>query len=187
MPVVFGEMVSSVEEIVDLFARYGDRVSGTYRAHYRFDENTSDPYTAARLERPESLRDNPPNVTYPWEQVFLAVAACAGSDYPMLAAHLGIPLDRVELVVEGVFDPRGEFDGLGGFDAPPEARHCYRSLHFRATLVSSASRAELEPIHERVLSHNMVLGALRGIPQTNELVVLPAREQLTMEAAGGVR
>jgi OsmC-like protein len=170
MPVVFGEMVSSVEEIVDLFGRYGDRVSGTYRAHYRFDQNTSDPYTAPRLERPESLRDNPPNVAYPWEQVFLAAAACAGSDYPMLAAHLGVPLDRVELVVEGVFDPRGEFGGLGGFDAPPEARHCYRSLHFRATLVSSAPRAELERIHERVLSHNMVLGALRGIPRTNELV-----------------
>ena len=170
MPVVFGEMVSSVEEIVELFGRYGDRVSGTYRAHYRFDQNTRDPYTAPRLERPESLRDNPPNATYPWEQIFLAAAACAGSDYPMLAAHFGVALDRVDFIVEGVFDPRGEFDGLGGFEAPTEARHCYRSLDFRATVISSAPRADLERIHERVLSHNMVLGALRGIPQTSELV-----------------
>ena len=180
MPVVFGEMVSSVEEIVGLFGRYGDRVSGTYRAHYRFDQHTRDPYTAPRLERPESLRDNPPNVAYPWEQIFLAAAACAGSDYPMLAAHFGVSLDRVEFVVEGVFDPRGEFGGLGGFEAPPEARHCYRSLHLEATLVSSAPRAELELIHQRVLSHNMVLGALRGIPQTNELVTVPARERVTV-------
>jgi OsmC-like protein len=185
MPVVFGEMVSSVEEIVELFGRYGDRVSGTYRAHYRFDQTTRDPYTAPRLERPESLRENPPNAAYPWEQIFLAAAACAGSDYPMLAAHFGVPLERVDFVVEGVFDPRGEFDGLGGFEAPPEARHCYRSLHVRATVVSSAPPAELERIHERVLSHNMVLGGLRGIPQTNELVVLQARECAAV--AGGAR
>lgn len=185
MPVVFGEMVSSVEEIVELFGRYGDRVSGTYRAHYRFGQNTSDPYTAPRLERPESLRDNPPNAAYPWEQIFLAAAACAGSDYPMLAAHFGVPLERVDFVVEGVFDPRGEFGGLSGFEAPPEARHCYRTLHLRATVVSSAPRAEIERIHDRVLSHNMVLGALRGIAQTNELVTVPSRERVAV--VGGVR
>ena len=151
MPVVFGQMITSVDDIVAAVSRHGDRVRGTYRAHYRYDQTVSDPYTAPRLERPESLRDNPPNVIYPWEQIFLAAGACAGSDYPMLAAHFGIPLERVDFVVEGVFDPRGEFGGLGGFDAPPEARHCFRSLHFRATLVSSAPREDLERIHERVL------------------------------------
>ena len=172
MPVVFGEMVSSVEEIVAACDRHGDRLRGTYRALYRFDATTTDPYRAPRLERPESLEANPPDVIYPWEQIFLAAAACAGSDYPMLAAHFGIPLERVEFVVEGDFDPRGEFDGLGGFDAPPEARHCYRTLHFRATLVSPAPREELEKIHARVLSHNMVLGGLRGVPRTSELITL---------------
>jgi len=121
-------MVSSVEEIVAACDRHGDRLRGTYRALYRFDATTTDPYRAPRLERPESLEANPPDVIYPWEQIFLAAAACAGSDYPMLAAHFGIPLERVEFVVEGEFDPRGEFDGLCGFDAPPEARHCYRTL-----------------------------------------------------------
>ena len=185
MPVVFGEMVSSVEEIVSALDRHGDRVRGTYRAHYRFDATTIDPYTAPRLERPEGLAGNAPNAVYPWEQVFLAAAACAGSDYPMLAAHFGIPLERVDFVVEGVFDPRGEFDGLGGFNAPPEARHCYRALHLRATTVSSAPREELERIHERVLSHNMVLGALRGIPQTSELVTLPSRAGRQLAGHGG--
>ena len=73
MPIVFGESAYSVEEIVDVFERFGDRVRGTYRAHYRFDRGTRDPYTAPRLERPESLRDNPPDVIYPWEQIFLGV------------------------------------------------------------------------------------------------------------------
>lgn len=174
MPVVFGEMVVSVEDIVDAFRRHGDRVRGTYRAHYRFDANTIDPYKGVRLERPESLAGNPSDVVYPWEQVFIAAAACAGSDYPMLAAHLGIDLERIDLAVEGVFDPRGEFSGLAGFNAPAGARHCFLSLHLRATIVSAAPLADLETLHERALSNNMVLGALRGIPQTRELVLLSA-------------
>jgi len=188
MPVVFGEMVSTVETIVAACERHGDRLRGTYRAHYRFDATTLYPYPAPRLERPEALAGNPPDAIYPWEQIFLAAAACAGSDYPMLASHFGVPLERVDFVVEGVFDPRGEFDGLGGLEAPPEARHCYHTLHFRATTVSSASREDLERIHERVLSHNMVLGALRGVPQTNELVTLTtAGDRRRATTAGGVR
>jgi hypothetical protein len=188
MPVVFGEMVSTVEAIVAACERHGDRLRGTYRAHYRFDATTLDPYTAPRLERPEALAGNPPDAIYPWEQIFLAAAACAGSDYPMLASHFGVPLERVDFVVEGVFDPRGEFDGLGGLEAPPEARHCYPTLHFRATTVSSAPREDLERIHDRVLSHNMVLGALRGVPQTNELVTLTtAGDRRRATTAGGVR
>jgi hypothetical protein len=175
MPIIFGQMASSVEEIVGALDRYGDRVRGTYRAHYRFDSTTRDPYSAPRVERPESPRENPPDVLFPWEQIFAAAAACAGSDYPMLAAHLGIPLERVDFTIEGIFDPRGEFDGLGGFRAPPDARHCYPALHLRATLTSSAPRAELERLHERVLSRNMVLDALRGIPRTSEVVTIPAR------------
>ena len=176
MPVVFGRYVTSVEDIVDAFNTFGDRVRGSYRAHYRFDLTSRDPYAMPRLERPESLRDNPADVIYPWEQIFLAAAACAGSDYPMLAAHFGTPLERVDLVVEGVFDPRWQFDGLGEFVAPPDAQYCYRSLHLRATLHSSASPAELDRIHSLVLSHNMVLGALRGVPQTGELVIVASRE-----------
>jgi hypothetical protein len=178
MPIVFGESVTSVEEIVAAFARHGDRVRGTYRAHYRYDPAVPDPYAPPRLERPASLRGNPPDVAYPWEQIFLAAAACAGSDYPMLAAHWGVPLERVELVVEGVFDPRDEFDGLAGFDAPAESRHCYRALHLRATLVSDAPREALERIHERVLSHNMVLGALRGVARTSELTTVAPGERV---------
>jgi hypothetical protein len=73
-----------------------------------------------------------------------------------------------------VFDPRGEFDGLDDYRAPEEARHCFRSLALRARLVSSASRERLEMLHQRVLEYNMVLGALRGIPRSNELVIEPA-------------
>lgn len=185
MPVVFGEMASSVEDIVRAFDRHGERVRGTYRAYYRFDSTTRDPYSGTRLERPESLRDNARDMLYPWEQIFVAAAACAGSDYPMLAAHYEIPLDRVDFVVEGVFDPRPEFDGLAGFTAPDESRHCYPTLHFRATLVSSAPHEQLERIHQRVLARNMVLDALRGIPATSELITLPLpAEDL---AAEGVR
>jgi uncharacterized OsmC-like protein len=170
-------MVQSIDGIVGAFGRFGDRMRGTYRAHYRFDSSMSDPYGAApRLERPECLAEDP-NPPYPWEQIFVAAAACTGSDYPMFAAHFGIPLERVELVLEGVFDPRGEFDEVSGYRAPPDARHCYLALHVRTTIVSSAPRAELEKLHERAIEYNMVLNGLRGIPQTSELTIVPSRAE----------
>lgn len=171
MPVVFGEAVSTVKDIVSVLKKHGDAVRGTYRARYRYDPQSSNPYTAPLLERPESLKDNPTDVVYPWEQIFAAAVVCAGSDYPMLAAHEGIDLRSVEFVAEGVFDPRGEFDGLDGLEAPKDARHCYVSLHLSATVNSSAPHADLERIHRRAISHNMVLGALRGIPVTSTLIV----------------
>jgi hypothetical protein len=171
MPIVFGKPANRVEEIVAAFRRHGDAVRGTYIARYVFDRHSRDPYRGAVLERPSSLAANPPDVCYPWEQIFVAAANCAGSDYPMLAAHFGVPLDRVEVVIEGVFDPRGEFDGLDDYHAPADAAPCFLSLHLRATLVSSAPRERLEAIHRRVMATNMVLGALRGIPKTSELVV----------------
>lgn len=174
MPIVCGETVSSVKDIVSVMKKHGDALRGTYRARYRFDPQSSDPYPIPLLERPASLKDNAPTVVYPWEQIFAAAAVCAGSDYPILAAHEGIDLRSVEFVAEGVFDPRGEFDGLDGLVAPVDARHCYLSLHLCATLGSSAPRAVLEKLHERAISHNMVLGALRGIPMTSTLVVQQA-------------
>ena len=173
MPIVFGEEVSSVEQALSAFGNHGDAVRGTYRARYVWDASLQNPYAGATLERPPSMIDNPASAIFPWEQIFVAAANCTGSDYPMLAQHLGVDVERVELIVEGVFDPRGEFDGLGGFHAPPDSRPCYLSLHLRAELVSSAPRESLERIHARVMATNMVLGALRGIPRTSELVVRP--------------
>jgi hypothetical protein len=92
----------------------------------------------------------------------------------MFASHFKIPLESVDLLIEGVFDPRGEFDGASGFRAPADARYCYLSMHLCATIVSSAPRSEIERLHERVLGQNMVLGALRGIPRTSELIVRPS-------------
>jgi hypothetical protein len=173
MPIVFGENVSTIDQCASAFNRLGDRVRGTYRARYVWEERSRDPYsaTSTSLERPAALIENPPAIVFPWEQIFVAAATCAGSDYPMLAAHFGAPISRVELVVEGVFDPRGQFDGLAGFVAPPEAAKCYASLHLRATVTSRAPRELLEKVHARVVRHNMVLGALRGIPTTDELVI----------------
>jgi len=171
MPNVFGEDLRSIAQMTDAFRRHGDAMRVTYRARYVFDGRAEDPYAGATLERPAALIGNPPGVVYPWEQIFLSAASCAGSDYPMLASHFGAPLDRIELVVEGEFDPRGEFDGLADFRAPADAAPVYLSLRLRATLTSSAPRAILERIHRHVVDRNMVLGALRGIPRTDELRV----------------
>jgi hypothetical protein len=184
MLVVFGSPISSVQDSLDAFTRHGDRMRGTYRAHYRFDVQSESPYTAPRLERPDCLAGSAPDAVFPWEQIYLSAAMCAGSDYPMFAAHFGIPIDSVDLVIEGVFDPRGEFDDTSGFHAPADAHHCYLSLHVRTTIVSTAPRATLEALHRRVISRNMVLGALRGIPTTSELTTsVPSRVEPFAAAA----
>jgi hypothetical protein len=167
--IVFGRQASSIEAILDIFRIHGDALRAPYRARYEWDPRAPDPYTGAVLERPPALRDNPPNVVFPWEQIFVAAATCAGSDYPMIAAHEKIPLERVELVVEGVFDPRPEFHGLGGFEA--QSLHAYGSIHLRASLTSAAPRRVLEELHARVVERNMVLDALRGVPRTSELAI----------------
>ena len=174
MPIVFGETANSAAEIVTVLKKHGDRVRGVYRSRYCYDRSGGTPYAPPSLERPAALSEEPPSRIYPWEQIFVAAATCAGSDYPMLAEHAGIPLDRVELVVEGVFDPRGEFEELDGLEAPPDAGPSFVSLHLKATIVSKAPRAEIEKLHERVLTHNMVLGALRGVPTTSELATAQA-------------
>jgi hypothetical protein len=176
MPNVFGREVTSVEEIAEALHAHGDAVRGTYRARYSWGGDGQPFYTAAALERPPALRENPRDVVFPWEHIYLSAATCAGSDYPMLAAHFGIRIDRVEFEVSGVFDPRGEFDGLAGVVAPNDALACFVSLHLKAIVDSSAPRDVLERIHERVIGRNMVLGALRGIPRTHELVVRAVRE-----------
>jgi hypothetical protein len=174
MPNVFGQDVVTVREITDAFRRHGDSMRVTYRAIYEYERGARDPYACTRLERPAALVGNPPGITYPWEQIFVAAAGCAGSDYPMLAQHENVTLDRVEFVVEGVLDPRGEFDGLDGFAAPMDAARCYLALHLKATLTSGAPAHLLERMHRRVIERNMVLGALRGIPLTHELMMRPS-------------
>jgi len=171
MPNLFGQEMSSVEDMTAAFRRYGDAMRLTYRARYVHDSSSTNVYAGTKLERPEAMAKNPPDLIYPWEQVFIAAAGCAGSDYPMLSGHLGVPISRVEFVVEGVFDPRGEFSGLAGFEVP-HAPRCYFSLHLRATLTSPAPKEKLEALHRRAIDHNMVLDALRGIPRTDELTVV---------------
>jgi hypothetical protein len=179
MPRVLGQDVVSVEECLGAIRRHGNALRGTYRVTYVCDRRTQDPYAGATLERPPALEENPADVIYPWEQVLVAAGNCAGSDYPLLATHLGVPIDRVEFVLECVFDPRGEFDGLDGFKAPSDAKGCYLSLTLRTTLTSTAPRDMLERTHRRVIDRNMVLGALRGIPRTDELAIVAAAEVAT--------
>lgn len=183
MPNVFGRDVQSVEEIIEAFQRHGDAVRGRYRVRYTWSRSSQAGYAPPVVERPGSLAGNPPGVVFPWEQVLTAAAACAGSDLPMLFAHRGLPLTRAELLVECVFDPRGEFDGLMGWSAPADAKGCFLSLHLTTTVVTSATREDVEEIHRRVVDRNMVLGALRGIPKTDALVVNAESKSATGTAA----
>ncbi len=172
MPIVFGEEAYSIPEILAVFRKHGDKVRGTYTVRYRFGGGDRNPYAGASMERPAMFKDEDPHAIYPWESILVAAANCAGSDYPMIAAHWGIPLEAVDIDLKAVFDPRGEFSGVDpAWKGIPEAPASYQSFRWSATLTSSAPREQLERLQKRVLSHNMVLNALRAVPLTSELKV----------------
>jgi|SRR5581483_5249445 len=163
-----GAEVNSVAEIVEHFRAHGKRFPSTYRVTYALGP---DAYAGARIERPAAFRLNAPGL-YPWEQLLVAAANCAGSDYPMLAEHYGVDLQRLDITFEADFDPRGEFAGLDPkLPASDGMRHCYLAFRWHARVRSDAPKDVLQRIHDRVLSHNMVLDALRAVPMEGRLVV----------------
>jgi hypothetical protein len=172
MPIVFGEEAYSVPQILDVCRRHGDKIRGTYVVHYSLGGGANNPYQGARLHRPPSLAKEDPHAIYPWEQILMAAANCAGSDYPMLADYWGIPFDALDVEFSAVFDPRGEFEGLDPkVPFPADSKPCYLGFTWKATITSDAPEADLRRIHERAMGRNMVLQALRAVPLKHELVV----------------
>lgn len=169
MPNVFGEELYSIPEFIDAFRKHGDRMRGTYTVRYEFGGGMTNPYTGASLKRPPALAKEDPHALYPWEQILMAAANCAGSDYPILAQYWGIPLDRVEVEFTAVFDPRGEFGGLEPDVTIPDGPRSYQAFHWAATVTSPAPRPAIERVHQRALSNNMVLNALSAVPLTHSL------------------
>lgn len=176
VPNVFGEDLYSIPEFMDAFRKHGDKVRGAYVVRYQFGGGNSHPYQGASMRRPPALAKEDPHAVYPWEQLLMAAANCAGSDYPILADYWGIPLEAVEVEFTAVFDPRGEFGGLERDVTIPDGPRSYQSFHWAATLTSSAPKADLERLHRRALSNNMVLTALAAVPMTDSLkVVVPGK------------
>lgn len=80
------------------------------------------------------------------------------------APSLGLLLERHR--------PRLSATALRLIGYRPDAEDALQeTMHLRTTIVSSAPRLQIERLHERVVSQNMVLGALRGIPRTSELIL----------------
>jgi putative redox protein len=122
------------------------------------------------VDEPEALggADTGPN---PVEIVLAALGTCQEITYRAYATALGIPLERVSVVLDGEVDLRG-FLGV-----PPNVRPGYRRITGTVTLVSSAPAEELEKLREAVNAHCPVLDII-----TNKV---PVELTLDLRPTGG--
>jgi len=92
--------------------------------------------------------DTAPN---PVEFALLALATCQEITYRLHADHLGIPLERVAVTLEGDIDLRGFFA------VDEEVRPGFRAIRGTVTLTSSAPEADLERLQTHVDAHCPVI------------------------------
>ena len=79
------------------------------------------------------------------------------------AARLGIPVEHVEVVIEGDFDPRG---ALGAAEVVPVE---YGAFRYKALIKSPASRERVQEVFETANKHSTVLQTIsRAIPVNGE-------------------
>ena len=99
----------------------------------------------------------------PGEVVLMALASCQEHTYRVHAALLGIPLDDINVELEGVVDGRG-FLGVDGV-APG-----FSEVRGTVTIRSGANESELARLREAVDRHCPVLDDLRRpVPVSLEL------------------
>ena len=95
-----------------------------------------------------------------------ALGSCVAMGYALWAAHLGVPLDSIEVDVEADYDARGMF-GLDGSIAPG-----WGAVRYKVRIESSAPEAEVM----RVLDHADAISPLlddftRALPVSRDVQI----------------
>jgi len=80
-----------------------------------------------------------------------SLGSCLAIGYVTWAARLGVPLEHVEVAIEGDFDPRGT---LGASDTVPVE---YGGFRYKALIKSSAPRERIQEVFETANRHSTVL------------------------------
>jgi uncharacterized OsmC-like protein len=92
-----------------------------------------------------------------------SLGSCLAISYVGWAARLGIPVEHVEVVIEGDFDPRG---ALGAAEVVPVE---YGAFRYKALIKSPASRERVQEVFETANKHSTVLQTIsRAIPVNGE-------------------
>lgn len=104
-----------------------------------------------------------------YENLLLDAIRCTGTDYLEVCAALGIDVDAVALDVVGEADIAGS---LAPFGVKSRAPAGWRSITFRATVRTNASKAAVAKAHRRVWETNLAAATLNA-PVTFEVAVEP--------------
>ena len=91
------------------------------------------------------------------------LGSCLAITYVIWAAKLGVPLDHVEVAVEGDVDPRG---ALGASDTVPVG---YTAFRYRTLIKSAAPSDRIQAVIETADRHSAVLNTISAaIPVKGE-------------------
>ncbi len=101
------------------------------------------------------------------EGLLASLGACVSGGFTTFGAHLGIPVERVQMDLTGYID----LQGMLGLPEPGTVRPGYQRIHARITVKSPASRADLEKLKEIAEAASPVKDSLRSVPYTSELIV----------------
>ena len=148
------------------------QTSTTFKAQTRLLEGVT---TAARIRQFDLTIDEPVHLggsdsgPNPVEVVLAALGTCQEIVYGVYAAALGIPLDRVEIDVEGDLDPRGFF---GVADVAPG----FSAVRYNVRIQSPADVETIQELVATVDRHCPVLDILQRPVPVAEHVELNGRE-----------
>lgn len=99
-----------------------------------------------------------------------ALGSCLAIGYATWAAHLGVPIDNVEVEVEADIDARGMY-GVG--DRPPG----YAALRYRVVIESPAPEADVQRVIDEADAHSPVLDDFcRPLPIERDVQIIPSTE-----------
>lgn len=95
-----------------------------------------------------------------------ALGSCLAIGYVTWGAYLGVPIEHVEIQVEGDLDARGQF-GIG--DEPPG----FKALRYRVTIESPAPEEDIRRVLDEADAHSPVRDDFaRAIPIEREVEIV---------------
>lgn len=154
-------LAEAVAKVRSHLGSLGDRAKATFRTKTRLEQGLT---TTAKIRRFDLTIDEPAELggadqgPNPVEVLLAAFGTCQEIVYAVYAAALGIPLDRLEIDVDGDLDPRGFF---GVADVPAGLSQ----LRFRVRIESSAPAERIAELARLVERHCPVLDVIqRPVP-----------------------
>lgn len=162
-----GKEFQSMEELARLAIANPDAAIETFRVAGNYGNV---PHGHLEIERTGGLGPITKVGIMAYEDLLLGVIRCVGSDYIEYAKKAGVDVDSVRLEVTGTWDVRGM--GLAfGLNVPPKATAGWNEITVRATIRTTATKAQADKAHNFAWSNNVAAASLAAVPTRHQVAV----------------